>query len=78
MYYLYVLDRYGRLIGVVSLRALVLASHDQTIEEIMARDVISVNVDADQEAVAQLFARYDLLVLPVVDMDQIACRNRNH
>ena len=69
MYYLYVLDRYGRLIGVVNLRALVLASQDQTMEEIMARDVVSVYVDTDQEEVAQLFARYDLLVLPVVDTD---------
>jgi magnesium transporter len=69
MYYLYVLDRYGRLIGVVSLRALVLASPDQIVERIMDRDVVAVQIDTDQEEVAQLFARYDLLALPVVDLD---------
>ncbi|GIV77461.1 magnesium transporter [Litorilinea aerophila] len=69
IFYLYVLDRYGRLIGVVNLRALILAEPEQTIEEIMDRDVISVRVDADQEEVAQLLARYDLLALPVVDAE---------
>jgi magnesium transporter len=66
-YYLYVLDRYGHLIGVVSLRALILAQHQQSIEEIMDNTVISVRAAADQEAVAQLLQRYDLVALPVVD-----------
>jgi magnesium transporter len=69
VFYLYVLDRNGRLIGVVNLRALILAEPQQTIEEVMRRDVINVRVDMDQEAVAQIFARYDLLALPVVDHD---------
>jgi magnesium transporter len=69
IFYLYVLDRNGRLIGVVSLRALILAEPTQTLEEIMQREVISVRADADQEEVAHLFARYDLLALPVVDHD---------
>lgn len=67
IYYLYVLDRYGKLIGLVGLRAMILADPEQTIEEIMNRDVVSVAVDADQEEAAQLLARYDLLALPVVD-----------
>ena len=66
-YYLYVLDRYGHLIGVVNLRAMILAEPEQTIEEIMSRNVISVRATADQEEVAQLLGRYDLLALPVVD-----------
>ncbi len=66
-YYLYVLDRYGHLIGVVSLRALILAQAQQSIEEIMDSNVISVHAEADQEAVAQLLQRYDLVALPVVD-----------
>jgi magnesium transporter len=66
-YYLYVLDRYGHLIGVVSLRALILAQPQQSIEEIMDNTVISVRAEADQEAVAQLLQRYDLVALPVVD-----------
>lgn len=66
-YYLYVLDRYGHLIGVVSLRAMILAEPEQTIEEIMDDTVISVRAGADQEEVAQLLQRYDLVALPIVD-----------
>ena len=61
------MDRFGRLIGVVNIRALILADPYQTIEEIMNRNVISVRVTVDQEEVAQLLARYDLLAVPVVD-----------
>ncbi|NJN80941.1 MAG: magnesium transporter [Caldilineaceae bacterium] len=70
LHYLYVLDRFGHLIGVVSLRALVLAEMEQSIEEIMSRDVISIRVDMDQEEVAQLLARYNFLALPVVDANE--------
>jgi magnesium transporter len=70
IFYLYVLDRNGRLIGVVNLRALILAEPEQVIEEIMVRDIISIRVDMDQEEVAQLFSRYDLLALPVVDAEE--------
>ena len=66
-YYLYVLDRYGQLIGVVSLRSLILAEPEQTVEEIMDRNVTWVRATADQEEVAQLFQRYDLVAIPVVD-----------
>ncbi len=69
IFYLYVLDRNSRLIGLVNLRALVLADPEQTIEMIMNREIISVRADADQEEAAQLLARYDLLALPVVDAD---------
>jgi magnesium transporter len=67
IYYLYVLDRNARLIGLVNLRAMVLADPEVTIESIMRRDIVSVIVDADQEEAAQLLARYDLLAVPVVD-----------
>ena len=70
VFYLYVLDRNGRLIGVVNLRALILADPAQTIEDIMIRGIITVRVDMDQEEVAQLFSRYDLLALPVVDAEE--------
>ncbi|MEZ4583941.1 MAG: CBS domain-containing protein [Caldilineaceae bacterium] len=69
LFYLYVLDRHGVLIGVINLRALILAEPEQTIEEIMNRDVISVDATADQEEVAQILARYDLLAVPVVDAE---------
>jgi magnesium transporter len=67
LYYLYVLDRYQRLVGVVSLRALVLAEPHETLGEIMETDVMKVTADTDQEEVARLLARYNLLALPVVD-----------
>lgn len=67
---LYVLDRHARLIGLVDLKALILADPEQTIEEIMDRSVISVRATADQEEVAQLLQRYDLVSLPVVDAEE--------
>lgn len=70
LYYIYVVDRFKRLAGVVSLRSLIMAQPDNTIDEIMDRDVLSVRVDTDQEEVAQLLARYDLLALPVVDWEE--------
>lgn len=67
IFYLYVIDRYNRLIGVVNLRVLILATPYQSVEEIMNQDVFSVRVGMDQEEVAQILARYDLLAVPVVD-----------
>ncbi len=67
LYYLYVLDRHQRLVGIVSLRALVLAEPNQNLDEILEQDVVSVPPDMDQEEVARLLARYNLLALPVVD-----------
>lgn len=55
------------LLGVLSLRELVRARPEQTIGEVMVRDLITVSVDTDQEEVAQLISRYDLLALPVLD-----------
>jgi len=69
VYYLFVVDEEVRLVGVVSLRQLVVASPSTPIAEIMDRDVIHVHADADQEEAARLMARYDLLALPVVDDD---------
>ncbi|HNS50691.1 MAG TPA: magnesium transporter [Anaerolineae bacterium] len=69
VYYLFVVDREGVLVGVVSLRALVVADPTKRLEEIMDTAVISVRVGADQEECARLISRYDLLALPVVDAD---------
>lgn len=70
IYYLYVTDDERYLKGVLSLRELVVAQPEQQIHEIMIRDVISVHTDTDQEEVAQLIQRYDLLVVPVVDTEE--------
>jgi magnesium transporter len=67
IYYLFVLDRDVRLVGVVSLRQLIVAPPHTRVETIMDPDVIQVWAGADQEQAARLMARYDLLALPVVD-----------
>lgn len=70
LHYLYVVDRHDHLIGVVPLRALVLASPETTIETIMEPDVVAVPVDIDQEDLAEMVARYDYYAMPVVDHDR--------
>lgn len=65
--YLYVVDKTGRLLGVTPLRSLLLADPAQTLGEIMNSSVIRVHTDTDQEEVAQLASRYDLLAIPVTD-----------
>jgi len=67
VYYLFVVDEDIRLVGVVSLRQMIIAPPDTYIAEIMDPDVVYVRADADQEEAARLMARYDLLALPVVD-----------
>jgi magnesium transporter len=71
IYYLFVVDRHGRLCGVVNLRRLIVADPDTPIAEIMDLDVISVQVGTDQEECARLMSRYDLLALPVVNADGV-------
>lgn len=66
-YYLYVVDRERRLIGIVGLRDLVIAQPEATMEMIMDPEVIHVTVGVDQEEAARKMTRYDLAVLPVVD-----------
>lgn len=67
IYYLFVVDEKGVLVGVVNLRNLVVAPKDALIGSIMERDVISVPADTDQEEAVRIVKRYDLLALPVVD-----------
>ncbi len=67
IYYIYVLDEEDHLVGVLSLRELIIADEEQTIEEIMDDHVVSVSVADDQEEVAQIIRDYDFLALPAVD-----------
>ncbi len=66
-FYLYVTDEYGKLTGVCSLRQLVVVPSQKTLREFMSTDVFSVRTGTDQEEVAKLVARYDILAVPVVD-----------
>ncbi len=67
IYYLFVVDDFGKLVGVVNLRELVVAPKNMLIGNIMDEEVISVSADTDQEEAARIVKRYDLLALPVVD-----------
>lgn len=67
----FVVDDRRHLVGILPLRKLILARPDDPVERIMDRQVISARVDLDQEQVAQLFQRYDLLSLPVVDQQGV-------
>ncbi len=68
IYAVYVVDEEGRLLGLVSLQRLLLARRGQRMDEIMDPDVISVRADMDQEQVAALARKYDLVTIPVVDV----------
>ncbi|MGI6308858.1 MAG: magnesium transporter [Dethiobacteria bacterium] len=70
IYYVYVIDSRTRLSGVLSLRDLIAAGDGTFLHEIMFHNVISVPVDMDQEEVARVVARYDLLAIPVIDEDR--------
>jgi magnesium transporter len=67
VFYLYVIDARKHLVGVTSLRRLLLVSPETPLKRIMTPEVISVRVDTDQEEVARLVASYNLLAVPVVD-----------
>ena len=65
----YVIDEGRRLIGLLSIRTLLLAEEDDVIGEIMERNLIAVQTLDDQEEVARMLGKYDFLALPVVDKE---------
>jgi magnesium transporter len=67
VFYLYVVDERRHLVGVVSLRRLLLVTPETPLKRIMTADLISTRVDMDQEEVARQVASYNLLAIPVVD-----------
>ncbi len=66
----YVVDEKRKLIGVVSLRIIILASPETPIAELMEKNVVSVGTREDQEVVARTFAKYNFTALPVVDSEE--------
>ena len=69
VFYLYVVDDRRHLVGVVSLRRLLLVAPETPLKRIMTADLISARVDTDQEEVARQVASYNLLAIPVVDQE---------
>jgi magnesium transporter len=67
--YLYVVDELQRLTGIVPIRRLVMAQVETPVRDLAIREMLSTPPDADQEEVARLVARYDLLAIPVTDID---------
>jgi magnesium transporter len=69
VFYLYVVDERRHLVGVVSLRRLLLVPPETPLKRIMTTEVYSARVDTDQEEVARMVASYNLLAIPVVDRE---------
>ena len=67
VFYLYVVDERRHLVGVISLRRLLLVSPETPLKRIMTAELTTARVNTDQEEVAQLVASYNLLAIPVVD-----------
>jgi len=68
LYYLYVTDNQKHLLGVVSLRALLTKPYKTKIEDIMTTDIVKLHIDDPQDAVADIFMKYQYTALPVVDL----------
>jgi len=69
IYYVYVVDEQRRLLGVVSLRELILAPRKAAVNELMDAHPVTVKVNDDREVVAQEITRLDLLAIPVLDAE---------
>ncbi|MDT8440706.1 MAG: magnesium transporter [Desulfuromonadales bacterium] len=67
VFYLYVTNEHGQLVGVLSLRQLLTVPPDKRLRDIMITDVISVRTDVDQEEVARVVEKYNVLAVPVVN-----------
>ena len=70
VYYAYVVDPEGRLLGVVSFRDLLTAPGEKLVREVMRGEAITASEHMDQEALSQLFVRHNLQMIPVVDSER--------
>src|SRR5699024_2098442 len=68
--FLYIVDENKHLVGVISLRDLIIAADDDIVSEHMNENVVSVSVGMDQEDVAQMIMDYDFLAVPVIDFQE--------
>jgi magnesium transporter len=70
-FYVYCIDAEGRLVGVLSLRNLILAPAEIRLREIMVQSVVRTRIDSPPGEVAQMVSKYDLMSIPVVDMQNV-------
>ncbi|HKJ98458.1 MAG TPA: magnesium transporter [Desulfotignum sp.] len=78
LYHVWVVNHQDRLSGVVSLKDLLVSALDRKIKDIMNPEVISVPVQTDQEEVARMFKKYDLVNMPVVNGDGLLLGRITH
>ena len=71
IFYIYIVDENDRLSGILSMRHLLTAKPDTLLKDIMLTSVLTVTPETDQEEVARITSRYDLLALPVVDNNNV-------
>ena len=71
VYYLYLLDGGERLVGVISLRELLLSNPHVKLSEIMETKIKTVTPEADEKVVGKITSKYNLVALPVVDSDGV-------
>lgn len=71
IYYLYVVDNNNKLVGVISIRNLIISPLNNTIANHMNTEVITCKVADDQETVANTISKYDLIAIPIIDEDNI-------
>jgi CBS domain-containing protein len=69
IYYLYVVDEAEHLVGILSLRRLIISPPDRLVSEIMIKDCITVSPGMNQKEAADVISKYNLLAVPVVDQD---------
>ena len=69
IYYVYVVDNEERLVGVLSLRELILARDSSIVKDLMSENIISVFVDEDREEAVRLVSKYNLIAIPVIDRE---------
>jgi CBS domain-containing protein/sporulation protein YlmC with PRC-barrel domain len=69
IYYLYVVDAQERLLGVLSLRELIVASPEKALSELMDTRIVAVDIEEHKDRIADDFAKYGMLAMPVVDPD---------
>ncbi|SJZ55661.1 magnesium transporter [Garciella nitratireducens] len=69
IYTCYVIDAFRKLEGIISLKDIILADKNKKIKDLMEKDFISITTTEDQEEIAEIFKKYDLLAVPVVDLE---------
>ncbi|HLR59052.1 MAG TPA: CBS domain-containing protein, partial [Pseudogracilibacillus sp.] len=67
VYYMYIVNDFNKLIGVLTIRELLAADSDEKIADVMIKDIITIPLNEDQEDVARVFRDTDLVSMPVVN-----------